>query len=229
MINVAVSKNTLYNQPALKNHIESLMQVGGRKIFNVSHTNDLNDNNVDIFIVNTENYDTTIIDNTKAYFVFVGNDLSKVIINNNACNNYFIKSPLDFEKVDEILLHIRKKIQNNFIVVQTGEGDMKLQINELNYIDIFGRTLCYHLCNKEERYSSTLTTSFKKAIAPLDKHDLLLFIKPSLLINISKIRIIDTNKITFENGDSIPVASTQRKIIQKEWEQFYDFDNRYKY
>lgn len=228
MINVAISKSILQDWPKLKLHIENLIQRGGRQIFKVSHINTLNDNGVTIFIVNIDNYDITVIDNTKGYFIFVGNDLSKIIINNNACNNYFIQNLKDLKKLDEILLHIRKKVQNNFIVVQTSEGDMKLQINELNYIDISGRTLCYHLTNKEEHYSSTLTTSFKKAISPLDEHDLLLFLKPSLLINVSKIKIIDTNKITFENGDWMPVATTQRKIIQEEWEAFHDFDNRHK-
>lgn len=227
MIDVAVSRNTLQAYPTLKSHIENLTAKEGKKIFRVSHINTLNDNNIDIFIVNTENYDTTIIDNTRGYFVFVGNDLSKIVINNNACNNYFIQSPFEYQKLDEILMHIRKKIQKNFIIVQTTEGDMKLQINELNYIDISGRALCYHLTSGEEKSGATLTTSFQKAITPLDKHDLLLFIKPSLLLNVSKIRLVNTNSITFENGHWIPVPSTQRKIIQQEWEAFHDFDNRH--
>lgn len=228
MINVAISRNSNQICPNLKIHIEDLMKEGGRQVFKVSHINSLNDNDIDIFIVNTENYDVTTITNTTGYFIFAGNDLSKIIINNNACNNYFIKSLFDFEKIDEILLHIRKKIQNNFIVVQTTDGDVRIRINELNYVDIIGRTLCYHLANRQDLYSSTLTSSFKKAISPLDKHDLLLFIKPSLLINISKIKMINNNKIVFENETWIPVASTQRKIIQEEWESFHDFDNKNK-
>lgn len=227
MINVAVSQNTLEKRPDLKAHIENLLRNEvKRQVFNVTHINNLNDNNIDIFIVNLDNYDTTIVNNNKGYFIFIGNDLSRIIINNNACNNYFIKKPLELDKIDEILLHIRKKIQNNYIVIQTTKGDMKLQINELNCIDIQGRSLCYHLTNGIQMHSSTLTTSFVKAIAPLDAHDLLLFIKPSLLVNISKIKMIDTNKIYFENDEWLPVASTVRKIIQEEWEKFYDFDNR---
>lgn len=229
MINVAVSKNTLANNPNLKSHIESLSTKHQQKIFKVQHINTLNDNKVQIFIVNMDNYDKTVIDNINSYFIFIGDDLSKIVINNNASNNYFIKRPLDFDKIDEILFHIRKKIQNNFIVVQTNEGELRLRICDLNYISIEGRALAYHLNNKEIFYSNTLTKSFVKAISPLDKHDLLLFIKPSLLINITKIRIIDTNRIIFDNGEILPVASTHKKIIQEEWEKYHDFDNRHQH
>lgn len=228
MINIAVSKQTLDIRPDLKNHIENLLNEDSRPIFNVSHINDLNDKKVNIFIVNLDAYyNEIVIHNTEGYFIFVGNDLSKIILDNNSCNNYFIKKPIDYNKLDEILLHIKKKIQKNYIVVQTNLGDLRLQISELNYINIEGRNLCYHLVNNEKFFSKSLTSSFKKAITPLDKHEMLLFLHPSLLINIAKIRIIDTNVIYFDNGEKINVSSKSREIIQKEWEEFHEFDNLY--
>lgn len=228
MINIAISTQTLETRPDLKEHIESLLNENSQPIFNVSHINNLNDKKTNIFIVNLDAYyDEIVIHNTEGYFIFVGNDLSKIILDNNACNNYFIKKPIDYDKLDEILLHIRKKIQKNFIVVQTNLGDLKLQISELNYVNIEGRSLCYHLVNDEKFYSNSLTGSFKKAITPLDKHEMLLFLHPALLLNVSKIRIIDTNIIYFENGEKINVSSKSREIIQKEWEAFHEFDNLY--
>lgn len=198
-------------------------------MFSVSHVNDLNDSDVDIFIVNTDShYDIIEVNNTVSYFIFVGNDLNKIMINNNACNNYFIKRPLDYNKLDEILFHIRKKIQKNFIIASTPDGERKICIKHLNYINIINRSLCYHLANQNDCYSLSLTGSFKKAISPLDKHDLLLFISPSLLINISKIKMIDTNIITFDDNTTFYASVPQRKIIYEEWTKFYDFENRYR-
>lgn len=226
LINVGLSKYTLETYPELKNQIENLMRKEEkRQIFRTSLVHDLDDNNVDIFIVNLDRYDITTIQNIKGYFILVGNDLSKLVFNNNACNNYFVRNLLDFNKIEEILLHIRKKIQKNSIIVPTSKGDYRLLISELNYIDIEGRSLCYHLANGASLCSRSMTTSFKKTISPLDEHDLLLFIKPSLLINVNHIRIIDTNRITFDNNDWLPVTKTQREIIQERWNDIYEFEN----
>lgn len=227
MINVAVSRSTLETKPNFQQHVEGLLSKTGQPIFKVFHLNDIKNSNAHINIVNIDTYEQTIIEDSKTYYIFIGNDLSKIILKNNACNNYFVQKPIDYKKLDEILFHIRKKIQNSFICIQTIEGDWRLQINELNYVNIEGRNLCYHLTDGTTTNSATLTTSFKKAITPLDQHELLLFIKPSLLINISKIKIIDTNRIIFDNNDWMPVSTPQRKIIKEEWETFHDFDNRY--
>lgn len=227
MINIAVSNSTLQSRPDFQAHVESLLSKTGQQIFKVSHLNDIISNNAHINIVNIDTYKQTTIEDSTTYYIFIGNDLSKIVLKNNACNNYFVQKPVDYEKLDEILFHIRRKIQNNFICIQTTEGDQRLQINELNYVNIEGRNLCYHLANGTKTNSATLTTSFKKAITPLDQHELLLFIKPSLLINISKVKIVDTNRIIFDNDDWMPVSTLQRKIIKEEWEDFHDFDNRY--
>lgn len=227
MINIAVSQSTLNSRPDFQQHVEGLLSKTGQQIFKVFHLNDIKDNNAHINVVNIDTYEQTIIENSNTYYIFIGNDLSKIVLKNNACNNYFVQKPVDYKKLDEILFHIRKKIQNNFICIQTIEGDQRLKISELNYVNIEGRNLCYHLTDGTKTNSTTLTTSFIKAITPLDQHELLLFIKPSLLINISKIKIVDTNRIIFDNKDWMPVSSPQRKIIKEEWEAFHDFDNRY--
>lgn len=229
MINVAVSKNTLSQRPDLKEHIESHLDEQGRRIFRVNHINDLkSDEHADIFLVNLDNYQKIVIDNTNSFFILAGNDLSRVVLSNNSCNNYFIQKPIDYNKVDEILFHIRRKIQNNYIIIKTTDGDRKLQICDLNYIDIRGRAPCFHLASGIDIYGKTLIKSFKKTISPLHEHELLYFIEPSLLINISKIKMINNTQIYFDNDDWLAIPAVHIKAIHKEWENYYDFDNNYK-
>lgn len=233
MITIAIcGKNPEFDKKRLQKIIEDLLgpNKNAYKILifsSLSESEDIVPSAFDIYIIDiTTPYEKLVIDNSnKSYFIFVGNDLTNIFMNNEMANNYFITNPVDGNKIKEIIMHIRKKIQKSSVVVQTVKGITKLRIHEVNYIDIEDRSICYHLTNNTKEYSSTLTTSFKKAITPLDTHDLLLFLSPSLLMNITKIRTIGTNYIIFENGDKLYVSVTQRKIIQSHWEEFNQFDN----
>lgn len=233
MITIAIcGNNPKFDKPRLKNLIEHYMgwNNSAYKIYifsSLSETESAVPPNFDIYIIDIDTfYEKLVIDNAnKSYFIFVGNNLSNIFINNEMANNYFITHPIDGDKLKEIIEHIRKKIQRNCIVVRTVDGITKLSINEVNYINIEDRNLCYHLTSGVKEYSYTLTTSFKKAITPLDQHDLLCFLPPSLLINITKIRTIGTNYVDFENKERFYVSVPQRKAIQEQWEEFNNFDN----
>lgn len=180
-----------------------------------------------IFVTNLDNYKLLDINNHKGIFVFFGNDISKLILNNNATNNYFIKKPINLDELDKVLTHVYQKVQNNLIILKTQEGNRRAYVSNLNYVDIVKRQIYYHMTNKTIYKSNTMTTSFQKAITPLDKHSKLLFLAPSLLINIVNIEVIDTNNIIFSNGEQLYVSSPQRKIIQERWEEYFQFDNLY--
>lgn len=180
----------------------------------------------DVFMIDLEaDFSYLTIDNSESYFIFIGNNLSKIVLNNNACHNFYVKTPVDKEKIFQILNYIKHVIQKEYVTLSTIDGDTRLRLDELNYIDIQKRNLCYHLTDKTSCQSSTLTTSFLKAIQPLDQHKSLLFIKPSLLINILKVKTIDTNRIIFDNGDIYYCSTPQRKIIEARWHYVNDFIN----
>lgn len=234
MMTIAIcGNNPQFDKKRLQNLIEHFMGQNNSayKIYIFSSLSEVEEAimplSFDIYIIDIDTcYDKLVIDNAnKSYFIFVGNNLSNIFINNEMANNYFITHPIDADKLKEIIEHIRRKIQKNCIVVQTVDGATRLSINEVNYINIEGRNLCYHLINGENEYSYTLTTSFKKAITPLDQHELLCFLPPSLLLNITKVRTIGTNYVIFENKDTLYVPTTQRKVIQAKWEEFNNFDN----
>ena len=86
----------------------------------------------------------------------------------------------DFEPTIKIIHEVKSKI----MIVD----DVKIYIRHLNYVDIEGRSLCYHMSYGYIQANRTLRTSFEKAMYPYLKHENLLFLKPSLLINLSNIK-----------------------------------------
>lgn len=116
-------------------------------------------------------------------------------------------------------------MSKDFIIARTKTKDSKVLIKQLNYINIEKRNLCYHLVDNETKQGVTLTTTFYRAITPLDQFESLVFIRPSLLVNVSNIAEICTNKIIFEDGDILYLPRAKRQIIHEEWIKYHNFIN----
>lgn len=225
MLKIALSRGTYEKYPLLKEHLEGLKSYKDQTLYRVYCINTLESSEYDIYITNIDLYPQLVVDNSRSYFIFIGNDLSKMVLHNDSCNNYFLKEPLDLHKLDEVLRHIRRKIQNNYIVLTTTKGLFRIKINELNFINIENRALSYHLaCNRIERGMS-LTGSFKNAINPLQDNDLLFFMPPALLVNLNHIRLIGKNTLLFDSGEELYIPSTYYEPIKIAWEEYHQFDN----
>ena len=116
-------------------------------------------------------------------------------------SDYFITKPFDKEEIAEILNEIKKEIKEDSIIIKIPSGERRVRINNLNYINIVRRCLCYHLKDGAMFDGQTLRSSFEKAIDPLHKHKSFIFLAPSLLINLGEIKIINKDNIVFENDD----------------------------
>ena len=68
---------------------------------------------------------------------------------------------------ERIIKEIKQKVQDDHIVIKISGGEKRIRANELNYINIVQRCLCYHLTDGTMFDGQTLRTSFEKAISPL--------------------------------------------------------------
>ena len=131
--------------------------------------------------------------------------------------DYFITKPYDQEEIAEILTDIRREIKEDSIIIKIPSGDRRVRINNLNYINIVRRCLCYHLKDGTMFDGQTLRSSFEKAIDPLHKNKSFLFLAPSLLINLGEIKIINKDNIIFENDDVLFFPMKQYDNVRNAW------------
>lgn len=131
--------------------------------------------------------------------------------------DYFITKPYDQEEIAEILTDIRREIKEDSIIIKIPSGDRRIRINNLNYINIVRRCLCYHLKDGAMFDGQTLRSSFEKAIDPLQKHKSFLFLSPSLLINLGEIKILNKDNIIFENDDVLFFPMKQYDTVKNAW------------
>lgn len=158
------------------------------------------------------------IDN-QSYFVYYSSDISKAYDCFKIRANYFLRKPIDPEDVIEVLNHIRKEIKKDIIIIKTAQGERRVFINQLNYINIIKRNLCYHLCEGEVFDGQMLRGSFEKAITPLQNHPSLLFLSPSLLINMENIKVLSSDHAIFDNDDIVYFPKKSYDLVNNRWKK----------
>lgn len=110
-----------------------------------------------------------------------------------------------------------KEIVTKLIIIPAKEGDKKIGLDNLNYVDIEQRSLCYHLKSGDIKARCILRTSFLKATEPYVYNDNLVFLKPSLLINVDNIDFLDKDHLIFTNGDILYFPRTRYEEIYERW------------
>lgn len=134
--------------------------------------------------------------------------------------DYFLIWPLDEAELKEVLLKIKKSIQDDCIIIPVPGGEKRIRANLLNYIDIEKRCLCYHLKDGNMFDGQTLRGSFEKAIHPLQEHPGFLFLAPSLLINVGEISSVYTDHLVFENNDVLYFPRRAYDLVHNTWKNY---------
>lgn len=127
-----------------------------------------------------------------------------------------IKNYMD-EKENSPKVKIIIRNENKIILVPTNQGEQMIYVRYLNYINIENRSLSYHLEDQIMKSAHVLRTSFEKTITPYLRNPNLLFIKPSLLINLLNIKTLDRDKIIFKNNEVLYFPKKYYYSIKEKW------------
>ena len=152
-------------------------------------------------------------------FIYMSKDISKAYLATKIHANYFLEKPIDVTEFLRILKKIKQKIQDDNIIIKIPTGERRVRVNNLNYINIVKRCLCYHLKDGAMFDGQTLRTSFEKAISPLQFHKsgAFLFLPPSLLINVGEIKIVNVDNVVFENDDVLYFPRKSYETVRNAW------------
>lgn len=126
------------------------------------------------------------------------------------------------QKIKKILKNEKVNIIEEENIIINGIINSKEYIKNINYVNIEGRCLAYHLIDKEVKYSKSMINSFLKEIHPLENKNGMyqagygIFVN---LLNISAINIFE-KIIYFENGDQVEIPKNKIKEVYNAWEKF---------
>lgn len=150
-------------------------------------------------------------------YICMSSNSNSAALSAKARADFFITKPYDKEEIYEIILEIKKEIKQDSVIIKIPGGERRIRTNHLNYIDIVKRCLCYHLQDGTMFDGQTLRTSFEKAIDPLQHNPQFLFLPPSLLINLSEIKIINGDNLIFENDSKLFFPKKAYDTIREAW------------
>ena len=152
-----------------------------------------------------------------SHFIYISSDSSNAYRSSKILADYFLVKPLDKEEFFEVMKDVKREIKEDSVIIKVPDGERRIRVNNLNYINIVKRCLCYHLKDGTMFDGQTLRTSFEKAITPLQENKTFLFLAPSLLINLGEIKIVNKDNIVFENDDVLFFPAKQYEVVRGRW------------
>ena len=133
---------------------------------------------------------------------------------------YYIRDPINKEEIFALLAQVQHDMLSKMIMLKTQIGFRVIDVADLNYVNIVSRAVAYHLDNGELVSGLCLRGSFEKAIADIKDTPSLYFMRPSLLINLSKIKVLDTDHVEFINGEKLYYPRTAFESLKAAWEAY---------
>ena len=156
----------------------------------------------------------------QSYSIFIGEDPSLAYSAYKVHADYYLLKPIPAEELKEILNIIRKEIKEDSVIIKTPLGERRVRTNMVNYINIVKRCICYHLKDGTMFDGQSLRSSFEKTIYPLQNIPNFLFLPPSLLINLSEIKIINNDYLIFENDEILYFPKKSHDLIYEKWKNY---------
>lgn len=155
--------------------------------------------------------------NANCKLVYISHDTTQGVqaFNLNAVD--YLQKPVDLEQFLLTCFKVRARCNNQFKIIQTKAGEMKVNLRNLTYVETYGRCARYHFIDKTHLDTISLRTSFEKEIDPLQKNSYFIMVGPSLLINLVSIRILNKDHAVLSNGEFVYFPKSSYKQLREAW------------
>lgn len=153
----------------------------------------------------------------KSKIIFLCEDNSYLDAASAAKVSCYLQKPISANKLyncfDQIIDTLKPK---RTLIPTTGLNDEVILVEEIAYVDIEGRNLCFHFKDGSKVTSVAIRSAFKKEIARFINLNDLFFATTTLLVNIDYIKALSKNKIIFRNGQELYTTEKAIKLIKEE-------------
>lgn len=188
-------------------------------------------NSFDVYLMDIDEEDD-ILDLTNemlqidsgASTILFSHDIEKGYIASEKGVDYFLLKPIKPEALTVILKKIKNRIKIESIVIKTNQGERRIKTNNLNYINIESRCLCYHLKDSSLLDGTTLRTNFKDAVQPLLIKEMLYMVGNSILVNLEEIKILHKDHIVFFNDEVLYYPKTHWENLNIAWKEYLEVE-----
>lgn len=154
--------------------------------------------------------------NSHCFIIYI-TETHYVVLNNPIY--YQLSYPIQEEQLFNILDKTRTYVHQKVAFIDTLNGLMKVQINQITHINTEGRNIVYHFLNGKVIRTKSMRTAFYKEISKTilgDKR--FLFLKPNVVINLNYVeRIKKGAEIELTTGEIIYLSKNNYDILVNAW------------
>ncbi|MBR1597714.1 MAG: response regulator transcription factor [Lachnospiraceae bacterium] len=136
---------------------------------------------------------------------------------------HYLVKPVDYGEFADVLNEASGSIQkrmDDVFFVRTRDGDYYVSRQEINCIIFEKRCICF-ICNEKKLSSLTISESFKSATAEFDTDGRFFRCGASIIVNLSAIRAVEKNIVTFANNSELTVPRTVSKELYQAWIDYF--------
>ncbi|MBP3338520.1 MAG: response regulator transcription factor [Lachnospiraceae bacterium] len=138
-------------------------------------------------------------------------------------SNYILKPILKdvfVNAIDKILFDISKK-KDHYVIVKNKQRCTRISYENILYIDVCNRALCYHLANGDIVESTMLRVPFIDAVAPLMQDKRFLHCSKTLVVNMDNITQVDMEYVIFKDDITAYFSKNVCRDLRTKWSEYW--------
>ena len=137
--------------------------------------------------------------------------------------NYLLK-PINTEALYAVLKKASDKIQkrcSKSILIKTKYDTRRLNFDDIYYVELVRKSLCFHMINGETVVSTSQRISFMEAVAQLFTDDRFAPCGASFAINLFYIKSIEKNNVIFTDETILEVPKKAGITLKTKWLDYW--------
>ena len=137
---------------------------------------------------------------------------------------HYLMKPLDRYKLFSVLDRATASLQSaeeQFIVVRTKEGEVRVPLNDLQFVSLKNRTLHYHLVRGSDVDGLVIRVPFREAVAPILRDGRFVLCGISMVVNLTCIDQMDCESVLLNDGTMLYPSKTACSALKKEWVAYH--------
>ena len=137
---------------------------------------------------------------------------------------HYLMKPLDrnklFSVLDRAVLQLQRE-DEQFILVRTKEGDVRISMNDLQFVSLKNRALHYHLVRGSDVDGLVIRVPFREAVASILKDSRFVLCGISMVVNLTCIDQMDCESVLLNDGTMLYPSKTACSALKKEWVAYH--------
>lgn len=137
---------------------------------------------------------------------------------------HYLMKPLDRNKLFSVLdraTDLLRKEDDQFIIVRTHDGDVRVPLNDLQFVSLKNRTLHYHLVRGSDVDGLVIRVPFRDAVAPILRDSRFVLCGISMVVNLTCIDQMDCESVLLNDGTMLYPSKTACSALKKEWVAYH--------